>query len=213
MNLVLLGMPGVGKGTQAQKIAAHFLIPKISTGDMLRSAVAQKSELGIKASSYMTTGLLVPDELVISLILERISQPDCNQGYILDGFPRTVVQAQALEDALAKRGASLDWVISIEASEDLLVARLVNRRQCGVCQETYHLEFNPPLQPQKCDRCGGELIQREDDKESTIRSRFAVYQKQTFPLVNFYEKKNMLKRVNGNEAVEVVFAQLLEQLK
>lgn len=213
MNLVFLGAPGAGKGTQATKLGEILGIPKISTGDMLRAARVQKTPLGLQAETFMNAGKLVPDELVIALIAERLKSEDCKQGYILDGFPRTVAQAKALKDNLSKQNESLDYVINIEVDEDSLVKRLTGRRQCEKCQQGYHLEFAAPKVAEICDKCGGKLFQREDDKESTIRARLNVYHDQTAPLVDYYTNEKILKTVNGDEAVEQVFEAIVKAVK
>lgn len=213
MNLVFLGAPGAGKGTQANKVQELFGIPKISTGDMLRAARVQKTALGLQAETYMNAGKLVPDELVIALIAERLSQADCKKGYILDGFPRTVAQAKALKSNLEKQADKIDLVVNIVVDEESLVKRLTGRRQCEKCQQGYHLEFASPKTAGICDKCGGKLFQREDDQEATIRARLNVYREQTAPLVDFYTNENVLKVVNGDEAVENVFKAIVKIVK
>lgn len=213
MNLVFLGAPGAGKGTQANKVQDIFGIPKISTGDMLRAARAQKTLLGLQAEAYMNAGKLVPDEVVIGLITERLAQVDCEKGYILDGFPRTVAQAKALKDNLGKASDKIDQVINIVVDEENLVKRLTGRRQCEKCQQGYHLEFATTKVAGICDKCGGKLFQREDDKEATIRARLNVYREQTAPLVDFYTQENILETVNGDEAVDHVFEAIVNIVK
>lgn len=214
MNLVFLGAPGAGKGTQATKVHELFGIPKISTGDMLRAAAKnQKTPLAIQAEAFMNAGNLVPDEVVIGLISERLIQSDCKSGYILDGFPRTLAQAIALKSNLDKRGERIDCVLNIEVDEEGLVKRLTGRRQCEQCQQGYHLEFAPPLNEGICDKCGGKLFQRQDDKEETIRARMNVYREQTAPLVDFYKNENILKTVNGDETVQKVFEAIVNTVK
>ncbi len=213
MNLVFLGAPGAGKGTQANKVQELFGIPKISTGDMLRAARAERTPLGLEAEKYMNAGKLVPDEVVIGLIAERLTQADCKNGYILDGFPRTVGQAQALKENLARKNEKIDCVVNITVDEESLIKRLTGRRQCEKCQQGYHLEFAAPKIAGICDKCGGKLFQREDDKEATIRERLSVYNKQTAPLVEFYTQEKVLKTVKGDEAVEDVFASIVNVLK
>lgn len=213
MNLVFLGAPGAGKGTQANKVQDLFGIPKISTGDMLRAARAQKTALGLQAETYMNAGKLVPDEVVIGLIGERLNQADCQKGYILDGFPRTVGQAKALKASLEGKGDKIDCVVNIVVDEESLVKRLTGRRQCEKCQQGYHLEFAPSLIEGICDKCGGKLFQRDDDKEATIRARLNVYREQTAPLVDFYKGENVLTMVNGDEAVQSVFDAIVTAVK
>lgn len=213
MNLVFLGAPGAGKGTQANKVQDLLGIPKISTGDMLRAARAQKTSLGLQAEAYMNEGKLVPDEVVIGLITERLTQADCKQGYILDGFPRTVAQAKALKSNLGKQAEKIDRVINIVVDEESLVKRLTGRRQCEKCQQGYHLEFATPKTVGICDKCAGKLFQREDDKETTIRARLNIYREQTAPLVDFYKNEKILETVNGDEAVDHVFKAIVDIVK
>ncbi len=213
MNLVFLGAPGAGKGTQATKVQELFGIPKISTGDMLRAARVQKTPLGLQAETYMNAGKLVPDEVVIGLIGERLAWGDCKKGYILDGFPRTVAQAKALKANLDEQGDKIDCVLNIVVDEESLVKRLTGRRQCEKCQQGYHLEFAPTLREGICDKCGGKLFQREDDKETTIRARLNVYREQTAPLVDFYKDENILTTVNGDELVDNVFNAIVSAVK
>lgn len=213
MNLILLGAPGAGKGTQAKKIEERFRIPQISTGDMLRAARTAKTPLGLEAEKYMLAGKLVPDELVIRLIVERLGQKDSKKGYILDGFPRTVAQAKALQNTLDAQGSRLDRVVNIEVDEEDLVRRLTGRRQCASCQQGYHLLFAPPQKEGICDRCGGKLFQRDDDKEETIRARLKVYREMTAPLVDFYKKAGLLSTVRGERSMEEVFNSIVEVLK
>jgi adenylate kinase len=208
MNIILLGAPGAGKGTQAKMLQEKFLIPQISTGDMLRAAKQAKTSLGLEAQKYMSAGTLVPDEVVIDLIRERLNAADTKQGYILDGFPRTVSQAEALANMLKAIGSQLDLVISLDVSEEDLVNRLTGRRTCSQCGAGYHLQFSPSKVKDVCDRCGAKLIQREDDQEKTIRYRLKVYQDQTAPLVEFYQKQGILKKVPGTGSLEEVFGRL-----
>ena len=183
MNLILLGGPGAGKGTQAKLIVEEYKIPQISTGDMLREAVKQGTELGKKAKEYMDKGELVPDEIVIGIVRDRLKQPDCEKGFILDGFPRTIAQAEALDKMLDEIGKKIDAVINIYVPEEEIVKRIVNRRTCKKCGAIYHLIYSPPKESNKCDKCGGELYQRDDDKEETVRERLRVYKQQTEPLI------------------------------
>ncbi len=205
MNLILLGPPGAGKGTQAKLVAEQFGIPQISTGDILRQAVKDGTSLGQEAQAYMERGDLVPDAVVIGIIEERLTQPDCQAGYILDGFPRTEVQANALAETLGKRGGSIDHVVNIEVSDEELIHRLTGRRTCKECQEPYNVTFNPPQREGVCDKCGGELIQRKDDDEETVRARMGVYREQTAPLEAYYEKQGLLRTVTGAGAIQEIF--------
>lgn len=208
MNIVLLGPPGAGKGTQAIRIAKAFGVPHISTGDMFRRAVAVESELGLKAKEYMNRGELVPDEIVIGIVAERLKEPDCDDGFLLDGFPRTVAQAQALAATMATAGRSLDKVLNIEVAADELIKRLTGRRTCRACGKVYHLIFDPPKTTDECDVCGGELWQREDDSEATVAKRLNVYAEQTTPLIDYYREKALLVSIDGQQAVETVFQQI-----
>ncbi len=197
MNLILLGPPGAGKGTQAQMIAERYHIPQISTGDILRKAVKEETLLGKKAKAFMDRGQLVPDEVVIGIIDERLRTSDCNPGFILDGFPRTIPQAEALQPILTKMGKSIDYVINIDVDTEELVRRLTGRRTCKNCGAMFHILFHPPKAEGICDRCGGTLYQREDDKEETIRIRMSEYQRQTSPLIQYYQLKNTLRSIQG----------------
>jgi len=213
MNLILLGAPGAGKGTQAKKIVEKYGIPHIATGDILREAVAKGTELGKKAKEYMDRGELVPDEIVIGIVKERLQEPDCEKGFLLDGFPRTLKQAEALDNMLKELGRKIDAVIYIDVPEEEVVKRIVNRRTCRKCGAVYHLIYAPPREPNKCDKCGGELYQRDDDKEETVRQRFKVYMENTAPLIDYYEKKGLLYKVDGTKSIEEVFQQIEEILK
>ncbi|MFS0638104.1 adenylate kinase [Mesobacillus foraminis] len=212
MNLVLMGLPGAGKGTQAEKIVAKYNIPHISTGDMFRAAMKEGTELGLKAKSFMDQGALVPDEVTIGIVRERLSKPDCEKGFLLDGFPRTVAQADALEHMLADLNKKIDFVINIDVDQSILMDRLTGRRICKNCGSTYHLVFNPPAKEGVCDRCGGELYQRADDNANTVQNRLDVNIKQTKPLLNFYEDKGYLRNINGQQDINVVFAEIEELL-
>lgn len=207
-----MGLPGAGKGTQADKIVDQYGIPHISTGDMFRAAMKEETELGLKAKSYMDKGELVPDEVTIGIVRERLSKPDCEKGFLLDGFPRTVPQAEALEDILTELNKKIDFVINIDVNHELLMARLTGRRICKNCGATYHLVFNPPAKDGVCDRCGGELYQRADDNEDTVKNRLEVNMQQTAPLLNFYETKGYLQNINGEQDIKVVFADINELL-
>jgi adenylate kinase len=205
MRAILLGPPGAGKGTQAKMLTERYGVPQVSTGDILRAAVAAGTPLGKEAKAYMDRGALVPDEVVIGIVRDRLAEPDCRKGYLLDGFPRTVAQAEALTRMLEQLGAPLPRVVSLEVGEEELVKRLSGRRTCEACGEPFHVEFHPPRGEGTCDKCGGRLIQREDDTEETIRRRLHVYRKQTEPLIVYYQNRGLLKTVNGlGEAGEVL---------
>jgi len=212
MNLILLGPPGAGKGTQAKRLTADLGIPQISTGDMLREAVREGSPMGLKAKSYMDAGALVPDEVVVGIVEERIQQPDCARGFMLDGFPRTTAQADALATMLDNKGLKLDHVVCIEADKEELVKRLSGRRTCRQCMAPYHVLFNPPKKEGVCDKCGGELYQRDDDKEEAIRARLVTYESQTAPLIAYYEERGLLRRVNGLGTVEEVYERIKQAI-
>jgi adenylate kinase len=212
MNLILLGPPGAGKGTQAQKLTAEYRIPQVSTGDMLREAVKAGSPMGKKAKSFMDAGKLVPDEVVVGIVAERIAKPDCQVGFMLDGFPRTIPQANALADMLAQKGKKIDHVVCMLADNDELVRRLSGRRTCRACMTPYHAVFNPPAKTDICDKCGGTLYQRDDDKEEPIRARLLTYQNQTQPLIEFYEARHLLRRVDGLGKPDEVFARIRRAL-
>lgn len=211
MNLVLMGLPGAGKGTQAEKIVDKYAIPHISTGDMFRAAMKEGTELGLKAKSFMDKGELVPDEVTIGIVHERLSKEDCQKGFLLDGFPRTVPQAEALENLLVDLNRKIDFVINIQVDKDILMERLTGRRICKDCGATYHLVFNPPAKEGICDRCGGELYQRADDNEETVQNRLDVNIKQSQPLLDFYKNKGYLRSINGQQDIRKVFADI-EQL-
>ncbi|MCA0993604.1 MULTISPECIES: adenylate kinase [Bacillales] len=213
MNLVLMGLPGVGKGTQAEKIVEKYGIPHISTGDMFRAAIKEGTPLGLKAKEYMDSGNLVPDEVTIGIVRERLGKDDCEKGFLLDGFPRTVAQADALETILSDLGKKLNYVINISVEEDQLMQRLTGRRVCRNCGATYHAVFNPPKEEGVCDKCGGELYQRDDDKEETVRTRLEVNKQQQQPLLTFYEGKGYLKTIDGNRDINEVFEDVDQLLK
>lgn len=212
MNLVLMGLPGAGKGTQAEQIVKQYGIPHISTGDMFRAAMKEGTELGLQAKSFMDKGELVPDEVTIGIVRERLSKDDCEKGFLLDGFPRTVPQAEALEDILSGLNKKMDYVINIDVDHGILMERLTGRRICKACGATYHLVFNPPAKEGICDRCGGELYQRADDNAETVQNRLDVNMKQAQPLLNFYETKGYLRNINGQQDIKVVFAVINELL-
>lgn len=213
MNLILLGPPGAGKGTQAKQLVEYFGIPQISTGDMLRAAVKAGTEMGLKAKACMAEGALVPDEVVIGIVADRLQESDCSKGFILDGFPRTVPQADALKTTLAGLNKEIQAVISIEVDTEALVARLTGRRTCRACGQGFHLSFDPPKVVGLCDACGGELYQREDDQEETIRNRMAVYQQQTAPLVDYYQQDGLLASIDGMQDIAVVQADIRAALQ
>jgi adenylate kinase len=212
MNLILLGPPGAGKGTQAQMIVERYHIPQISTGDILRKAVKEETPLGKKGKAFMDQGQLVPDEVVIGIIDARLRAPDCNPGFILDGFPRTIAQAEALQPILTTMGKSIDHVINIEVDTEELVRRLTGRRTCKNCGGMFHILFHPPKVEGICDRCGGTLYQREDDKEETIRIRLNEYQRQTAPLIQYYQLKNCLRSIQGVGGQEEIFERIARLL-
>lgn len=213
MNLILLGAPGSGKGTQSAFLAREFDIAHISTGDILRAAVAAETDLGKKAQEYMNKGELVPDEIIIEIVKERLRQEDAEGGFLLDGFPRTVKQAQALDRFLEESGKKIDAVIDIEVEDNEIITRLSGRRVCVDCKEVYHLIFEPSKNEEYCDLCGGKLIQREDDRIDTIKRRTEVYKKQTEPLIEYYRQKRFLRSVNGQQSAESVFKDILTVIK
>lgn len=213
MKLVLLGPPGAGKGTQAAMLVEKYGIPQISTGDMLRAAVKEQSPMGIKAKQYMDSGALVPDEVVVGIVQERLQQDDCQAGFILDGFPRTVAQADALKASLAELGKNLDAVVSLDVDTEALVERLTGRRTCGSCGKGFHLKFDPPGADGKCSACGGGLVHRDDDKEATIRNRMDVYHQQTAPLEDYYRNEGLLKSIDGMQDIPAVQQQILAALQ
>ncbi len=203
MNIILLGPPGAGKGTQAKNISEDCSLPHISTGDMLRENIGNNTPLGLKAKSYMSRGELVPDELLITIIKDRLSRSDCSGGFLLDGYPRTIPQADALQMILTESGRKLDVVLNIDVDDDELIKRLSGRRMCS-CGTSYHVIFNPPEKDGICDACEGKLYQREDDKADAIRNRLVVYKKQTQPLIDYYTKKSILRKINGNKDISVI---------
>ncbi|HEY9245782.1 MAG TPA: adenylate kinase [Candidatus Methanoperedens sp.] len=212
MNIILLGPPGAGKGTQAKKISEHYSIPHISTGDILRENINNNTALGIKAKSYMTRGELVPDELLITIIRERLSRPDCWAGFLLDGYPRTIKQADALQTILTGSQRKIDVVLNIEVDDEDLVKRLSGRRMC-TCGASYHVIFNPPAREGICDKCKMPLYQRDDDKPEAIRNRLLVYKRQTQPLMEYYREKNILKSVNGGKDIDQIFEDIKKILE
>lgn len=204
MNLILLGPPGAGKGTQAKLLIKKYQIPQISTGDILRAAVKDMTAMGVKAKAYMDAGALVPDEVVIGIIRERLVMSDCSNGFILDGFPRTVGQADALRSVLQDLGKSIDHVLSIAVDKEELLGRITGRRTCRSCGRGYHIAFDPPKKAAVCDECGGELFQRDDDREETMRKRLDVYDLQTAPLIDYYKKESLLRSVQGVGSIEEI---------
>lgn len=213
MNIILLGPPGAGKGTQAKMVADKYHLPHISTGDMFRETAASGSELGKKLQSYMSAGKLVPDEVVIEVVSARLSKPDCVNGFLLDGFPRTVPQAQALDAALAGKQQKIDFVLNIDLADDEIIRRLSSRRVCIACGSSYNLISQTTKKDGICDRCGGNVIQRSDDNAATIKERLNVYHKQTSPLIEYYSKAGVLHKVDGSRAVDVVFKSLCDVIK
>lgn len=207
MRLILMGPPGSGKGTQAAFLSNELGIPHISTGDMFRKAIRDNTELGIKAKGYMDAGKLVPDAVTIGIVKERLQEPDCREGFLLDGFPRTIAQAEALDGILESLNLQLDAVIDIQVPREDLLTRLTGRRMCK-CGASYHIAFSPPKQSGCCDKCYGELYQRQDDTEETINSRLDVYNEQTKPLIEFYAEQGLLKSINGNQKIEKVLSEI-----
>ena len=212
MKLLIMGRPGAGKGTQAVNIREYYNIPHISTGDMFRAAMKNQTKLGLEAKAYMEKGALVPDEVTIGIVEERLLEDDCKNGFLLDGFPRTIAQAEALDAFLAKNGVALDAVLDVNVPAEILVRRMVGRRVCKTCGATYHVEFNPPKVDGICDNCGTTLIQRPDDTEATAVNRLEVYDNNTAPLLDFYAKKNLLKTVNGDQSLDKVFEDIKKVL-
>ena len=212
MKIIMLGAPGAGKGTQAKKIAEKYSIPHISTGDIFRANIKNGTELGAKAKEYMDKGLLVPDELVCDLVVDRIQQADCEKGYILDGFPRTIPQAEALENALNAIEQKLDYAIDIDVPDENIINRMSGRRACVGCGATYHVLFNPTKVEGKCDVCGESLILRDDDKPETVKKRLDVYHTQTQPLIDFYTERKVLVEVDGTQSMDKVFDDIMKIL-
>jgi adenylate kinase len=209
MKIIMLGAPGAGKGTQAKKLAAKYGIPHISTGDIFRANIKNGTELGTKAKVFMDQGLLVPDELVVELIMDRFGEPDCVKGYVLDGFPRTIPQAQALDDALTKSGDAVEYAIDVDVPDENIVRRMSGRRACVNCGATYHLVTIPPKKEGICDTCGADLILRDDDKPETVLKRLKVYHEQTQPLIEYYGGKGILRTVDGTKDPETAFNEIV----
>ena len=208
MKIIMLGAPGAGKGTQAKQIAAKYQIPHISTGDIFRANIKNGTELGKKAKEYMDQGLLVPDELTCDLVMDRIGQEDCANGFVLDGFPRTIPQAESLDAALSKIGQKMDFAIDVDVPDSHIVKRMSGRRACLSCGETYHIVAIPPKKEGICDACGKELVLRDDDKPETVQKRLDVYHEQTQPLIDYYKKQGILHSVDGTQPMEDVFANI-----
>ncbi|ASN03661.1 adenylate kinase [Virgibacillus necropolis] len=213
MNLILMGLPGAGKGTQAEKISEKYNIPHISTGDMFRLAIKEGTDLGKKAKEFMDQGDLVPDEVTIGIVEERLRKDDCQNGFLLDGFPRTIAQAEALQTLLANMNEEIDYALHVNVPEEQLVKRLTGRRICPTCGATYHVMYNPPKEEGICDKDGTELIQREDDKPETVRTRLDVNIKQSKPLLDYYQEKGYLVTVNGDKEISVVFQDIQAELE
>ncbi len=212
MKIIMLGAPGAGKGTQAKKIAAKYGIPHVSTGDIFRANIKNGTELGMKAKSYMDAGGLVPDEITIGMLLDRISQEDCKTGYVLDGFPRTIPQAESLTKALADRGEAIDYAVNVDVPDENIISRMGGRRACLNCGATYHIVYNAPKTEGICDSCGQELVLRDDDKPETVKKRLDVYHQQTQPLIDYYQKAGVLAEVDGTKDMEEVFQAIVEIL-
>ena len=204
MKIIMLGAPGAGKGTQAKKIAEKYQIPHISTGDIFRANIKGGTELGMKAKTFMDQGMLVPDEITIGMLMDRIGQEDCINGYVLDGFPRTIPQAESLTKALAERGEKVDYAINVDVPDENIINRMSGRRACLGCGATYHITFNPPVKEGICDTCGQELVLRDDDKPETVKKRLDVYHQQTQPLIDYYKNAEVLAEVDGTQPMDAV---------
>ncbi len=213
MKLIMLGAPGAGKGTQAKQIAAKYGIPHISTGDIFRANLKQGTELGLKAKEYMDKGLLVPDSLTLELIMDRFNNDDCANGYVLDGFPRTIPQAEALTEALSKQNDAIDFAVDVDVPDEVIVNRMSGRRACLSCGATYHVVFNAPKTEGKCDACGADLVQRQDDKPETVLNRLSVYHEQTQPLIDYYKAAGKLRSVDGTQNMDKVFEDIIAILE
>lgn len=205
MKIVMLGAPGAGKGTQAEMLAKKYDIPHVSTGDIFRMNIKNGTELGMEAKKYMDQGLLVPDELTVRILLDRVAKEDCTKGYVLDGFPRNIPQANVLDDALSKLGDKIDYAINVDVPDENIIRRMSGRRACLACGATYHIEHVPPKKEGICDKCGQELVLRDDDKPETVKNRLQVYKEQTQPLIDFYGKKGILHNVDGTQDMNEVF--------
>ena len=213
MRLIMLGAPGAGKGTQAANLAKEQNIPHISTGDIFRANIKNGTELGKKAKSYMDAGKLVPDELVCDLVADRIAKDDCKEGYILDGFPRTIPQAEALDKAVLALGTKIDYAVNIDVPDEAIITRMGGRRACLNCGATYHVQYNPPKKEGVCDTCGHPLVLRDDDKPETVQTRLNVYHEQTQPLIDYYDKKKILVTVDGTQSMDQVFSDILKAVR
>lgn len=213
MKIIMLGAPGAGKGTQAKKLAAKYSIPHISTGDIFRANIKNGTELGKKAKVYMDQGLLVPDELVVDLIMDRFQEPDCSNGYVLDGFPRTIPQAEALDAALARNNDRIEYAIDVDVADEVIIKRMSGRRACVACGATYHIVNIPTRKEGICDVCGKELILRDDDKPETVEKRLKVYHEQTQPLIEYYKGKGVLRSVDGTKVPDVTFDEIINILE
>ena len=212
MKIIMLGAPGAGKGTQAKKIADKYQIPHVSTGDIFRFNIKEGTDLGKKAKEYMDQGMLVPDELTIGMLLDRISQADCENGYVLDGFPRTIPQAEKLDEALSEKGDQVDYAIDVDVPDENIIRRMGGRRACLNCGATYHIVYAPPKKDGVCDVCQSTLVLRDDDKPETVQKRLDVYHEQTQPLIAYYSEKGILKSVDGTQDMELVFSQIISVL-
>lgn len=209
MKIIMLGAPGAGKGTQAKMIAEKYSIPHISTGDIFRANISQGTELGKEAKKYMDQGLLVPDELTVKILLDRVAQEDCKNGYVLDGFPRTIPQAEVLDKALTELGDKVDYAINVDVPDENIITRMSGRRACLKCGATYHVKYNPPKTEDVCDACGDKLVLRDDDQPETVKKRLNVYHEQTQPLIEYYSKKDILKEVDGTVDMKDVFGAIV----
>ena len=205
MKIIMLGAPGAGKGSQASRIATEYQLPHISTGDIFRANLKEETELGKRAKSFMDKGELVPDDITIAMLLDRIHKEDCKNGYILDGFPRTIPQAEALKEALAKKNEKIDLALDVEATDELIIKRMAGRRTCPTCGAIYHIVTLPPKTEGICDRCGADLIQRKDDNEETVKNRLKIYHEVTEPLISYYKKEGILEEIDGAEELDKVF--------
>lgn len=212
MKIIMLGAPGAGKGTQAKKIAEKYGIPHISTGDIFRKNIKEGTELGMKAKGFMDKGMLVPDEITIGMLMDRINEDDCVKGYVLDGFPRTIPQAESLTAALKERGEAIDYAVNVDVPDENIINRMSGRRACLSCGATYHVVFNPPAKEGVCDACGKELVLRADDQPETVKNRLSVYHEQTQPLIDYYKEAGALKEVDGTQDMGKVFEDIVEIL-
>lgn len=210
MKIIMLGAPGAGKGTQAKRIAEKYGIPHISTGDIFRANIKEGTELGMKAKEFMDQGLLVPDEVTIGMLLDRIKKEDCVNGYVLDGFPRTIPQAESLTKALEEMGQKIDYAVDVDVPDENIVSRMSGRRACITCGATYHVQFAPPKSEGICDKCGAELVLRDDDKPETVQKRLAVYHEQTQPLIDYYRRAGVLVSVDGTQSMDQVFESIVK---